>query len=134
MCRRGVRGMRELTLTQKILVRATELIGRPNGWCKLHWYRQTATVDQVCMLGAIGKATTELTGLKLRAGDTVNTQAFNTLIDSVVELVAPFSPMKQLGGRSALSSFNDNHATTQEQVKDVFCKAVKKELGAEDDE
>ena len=121
----------ELTLKQRILIRAAELIGRPQGWCKRQWYDN----ERVCMLGAIGRATTELTGLKhsnrvteiLVLRDAYG-NTFNENVDSVVDLVAPFSPIR-VRGRSALVAFNDAPNTTQEQVREVFCKAVKKELG-----
>lgn len=126
----------ELTLTQRILVRAAELIRKPNGWCKYRWYAKTAQGEQVCMLGAIGKATTELTGIQHinMSAPAPQAQAYQAHIDRVVNLVAPHLPKARLGGRNALSSFNDDPATTQEQVHTVFCQAVKQELGASDEE
>ena len=86
------------------------------------------------MLGAIGRATSELTGLKHPynlEGDLEEGRAFGTQVNAVVALVTPFSPLYRTynKGHSALTPFNDAPSTTQEQVKDVFCQAVKAQFG-----
>lgn len=112
------------TLTQRILARATELISIKENWIKGAMFN--AAHDKYCALGAIVLATKEITG---------STTSCSNAFWYTDPVVAPV--IKRLGcGKSDgiesrthnLHRFNDNRDTQHKDVKNLFCKALKKEL------
>ena len=98
-----------LTLEQRILVRAAELINIRENWIKGAYHEGA----RYCAVGAIELAAKE-TGC-----------VCNGKIGSVKYRVKKHIP----NDGQCIEDFNDDPLTTYEDVKELFCKAVKAELG-----
>ena len=123
----------ELTLTQRILVRASELVSNPSAWIKRSCFGQKvskdgmmADLEKYCALGAIYRASSELTGSPINVDGAFHRQPWYVAACPVIDKVA--QQIEPHGSVHEVHRFNDRPSTTHEQVKDIFCKAVKEEL------
>lgn len=120
---------KKLTLTQRVLVRAAELISKKEKWIKGNSFRRPVSeplgdpFDRYCAVGAVNKAAAIETGARNpnqldQEGREACSAAWNILQGK--------SP------RFNLIGYNDDHRTTHEDIKKVFCDAVKSEIGDDD--
>ena len=98
-----------LTPEQRVLVRAAELINIRENWIKGS-YRDGA---RYCAVGAIEKAANEIG------------HAYDNDVRTVKGMVRKHVPKEGWG----IEDYNDDPLTTYEEVKELFCKSVKAELG-----
>ena len=114
---------------QNLLVEATRLIGIPGVWIqgKLTGDKEQTTY---CALGAICKAA------ELKGPITVNTYLEPT-IHEVVRAVSKTIQDIDLASHVAaaqIALFNDKSTTTQADVREIFCKTVKREVTDDTDQ
>ena len=112
----------ELTLTQRILVRAAELASIKENWCK-GWLEDNN--GRYCMLGAIRRATKDVTGSCSGSIDWWERGPTG----EVVTIIAKQVPRADIVSVHKIHRYNDDIGRTHEEVKAVFCAAVKEELG-----
>lgn len=110
-----------LTLAQRILVRATELIGIKENWIKGSGFSNDK-LDRYCALGAIRKAAL------IEAGLPVSQYSFSGMSDATSSAIRDVDTIVRSQLTKAIHTYNDYPATTHEDIKAVFCRAVKKEL------
>lgn len=115
---------------RRILIRATELIGIKGSWIKGSLYgtsnRGGLNTDKYCALGAINRAAFEEEN-KIYPTHAELSVAGALDFGHVTRAVAA-----QIPGQckhNIIPVYNDNPKTTHAEIKDIFCKAVKAELG-----
>lgn len=134
----------ELTLTQRILIRATELIKVKDAWIRddffgythdpEHGYVTGTNNDKYCALGAIYRAASEVTGYSLNHDESYSDARWKVAAAPVIKRVAlTIDPecgvVSEAGASEVVFTYNDEDAENQEAVVNVFCTALKEELG-----
>lgn len=106
----------ELTLTQMILLRATELINVKENWIKGVGYARKGDdpCGRYCALGALDKAYRELCGNE-------SLLLYTEVYKAVLKHLPP--------GYVGIESYNDASTTTHDDIKELFCRTLHDELG-----
>ena len=112
-----------LTLEQKVLVRASELIAVGENWIQGSYF-VGENKENYCAVGAIIKASEEV--IPRGSFGPHTTDKRDTIRQAVERMVYNHVPYEEY---HCIEEFNDDADTTYDDVKDVFCKAVKAALG-----
>ena len=117
----------ELTLVQRVLVRATELIKVKENWIKRKAFERVGDdpFAKYCSLGALNKATYDTLHMSMKPGGRSprENECVSELYDKSV------IAFERHVGLTCTSTWNDSPERKHEEVVHAFCTAVKKELG-----
>ena len=144
---------KDLTMTQRILIRANELIKVEGAWIRDDFfsvkitesesdedYEETYTeeldINKYCALGAVYRAASECTGHPLVSDQQIqfNKQPWYPAAVPVAERLAnQINPDAYLEGPlETVYKYNDDEAESQADVVGIFCSALKEELNGPD--
>jgi hypothetical protein len=123
---------------QEILLEATRLIGEPGRWIqgKLFKTQGDDTSHSYCAIGAVCKAS-GVTQEALMGGAGKLPMPEHLTIDELHRRLERVARVREAllqtlnrfqGSGNTIESFNDAWGRTQEQVKEIFCATVKREV------
>ena len=116
----------ELTLTQRVLIRAAKLISIKENWIQGSSFR-TKNGDpygSYCSLGALYRAAHEELGVPMQIGGK------NRVVERAY--INSLRMLRQRRGKEGIAAFNDAPSTTYDDVKNLFCKTVRAALDTGD--